>query len=78
MKAPPPLTAISLALLLLLSRTPCRAEASLEEGLQRHLEMLTKEELPGMAVLLARDGKIVFQGGFGFADVENKKRTRSR
>src|SRR6185369_5993290 len=27
----------------------------------------------GIAVLVARDGKIVFQGGFGFADIAKKE-----
>src|SRR5687768_14778541 len=48
------------------------AEVPFEDGLKRHLEKLTKDELPGMAVLVAHDGKIVFQGGFGFADLTKK------
>ncbi|MBL9190202.1 MAG: serine hydrolase [Opitutaceae bacterium] len=51
---------------------PGAAPASFEDGLRRHLDKLTNDELPGMAVLVARDGKIVFQGGFGFADIANK------
>ncbi len=51
---------------------PGSAEVLFEDGLKGHLETLTKDQLPGMAVLVARDGKIVFQGGFGFADLEQK------
>lgn len=50
------------------------AEIPFEAGLKGHLEKLTKDKLPGMAVLVARDGKIVFQGGFGFADLKKKIR----
>ena len=49
-----------------------RAEVSFEEGANRHLREVTKGDSPGVAVLVARDGKIVFQGGFGFADLEKK------
>ena len=48
------------------------AEVSFEEGIKAHLDKLTKDELPGMAVLVSRDGKIAFQGGFGLADLEKK------
>ncbi len=58
------------ALLLLLSSL--RAEVSLEEGIRSHHGKLSADALPGMAVLVARDGKIVYQGGFGFADLEKK------
>ena len=49
-----------------------RAELSFEEGATKHLGEVTKGDSPGVAVLVARDGKIVFQGGFGFADLEKK------
>ncbi len=51
---------------------PCFAQASFEDGLKAHLSKLTKEELPGMAVLVARDGQVAFEGGFGLADLEKK------
>ncbi|MDP3072319.1 MAG: serine hydrolase [Opitutaceae bacterium] len=51
---------------------PFAAQVAFEDGLRRHLDPLTKDERPGLAVLVARDGKIVFQGGFGFADVAKK------
>ncbi|MEO5961450.1 MAG: serine hydrolase domain-containing protein, partial [Opitutaceae bacterium] len=50
----------------------CRAQMSLEDGVKAHLNKLTSDQLPGLAVLVARDGKIVFQAGFGFADLEKK------
>jgi CubicO group peptidase (beta-lactamase class C family) len=62
----------TLALLSFAGALPCAAQNSFEEGLKSHLEKLTKDELPGMAVLVARDGKIVLQAGFGFADLEKK------
>jgi CubicO group peptidase (beta-lactamase class C family) len=48
------------------------AEVSLDEGIKTHLSKLTEKEWPGVAVLVARDGKIAWQGAFGFADVEKK------
>lgn len=51
---------------------PSPAEVSLQEGAQAHLGKLTQDGLPGLAVLIARDGKIVYQDGFGFADLEKK------
>ena len=44
------------------------------DGVARQLEKLTSDELPGIAVLVARDGKIVYEAGFGFADLERKTR----
>ncbi len=55
-----------------MSARPSAAEVSLEEGIKRHLGQLTERQLPGMAVLVARDGKIVYQGGFGWADLAKK------
>ena len=48
------------------------AELSFEEGATKHLREVTKGDSPGVAVLVARDGQIVFQGGFGFADLGKK------
>jgi CubicO group peptidase (beta-lactamase class C family) len=44
-------------------------ELSFEAGAKRALTELTKGDSSGVAVLVARDGKIVFQGGFGLADL---------
>ena len=60
------------AIVLLASAAFCHAELSFEEGAKRHLTEATKGETSGVAVLVARDGKIVFQGGFGFADIGKK------
>lgn len=49
-----------------------RAEISFEEGIKKRLGRLTEENLPGLAVLVSRDGRIVYQGGFGWADLEKK------
>ena len=64
--------ALSSFLMVLVAPLVGRAEAPFAEGLKAHLGKLTKDELPGIAVLVARDGKIVFQSGFGFADLESK------
>jgi CubicO group peptidase (beta-lactamase class C family) len=50
----------------------CRAQVTFEDGIKAHLDKLTIDELPGLAVLVSRDGKIAYQSGFGFADVEKK------
>jgi CubicO group peptidase (beta-lactamase class C family) len=61
-------------LLLLVAALPALsfAEVSFEEGLKSHLGKLTKDNLPGLAILVARDGKIVYSGGFGVADTDTK------
>jgi len=67
-----PAAALSRLSIVFLAALPCAAEVSFEDGIKAHLGKLTNEQLPGMAVLVARDGKIAFQGGFGFADLEKK------
>ena len=57
---------------MLLSVPMLWAEVSLQDGIQSHLSKLTETQSPGMAVLVARDGKIIYQGGFGLADLEKK------
>jgi len=47
-------------------------ELSFEAGAKRHLNEVTKGDSSGVAVLVARDGKVVFQGGFGLAEVAKK------
>jgi len=42
------------------------------EELETRFREATKGDLPGVAVLVAREGKILFQGGFGYADVAKK------
>ncbi len=49
-----------------------RAESNWEQRLEKELQKLTADELPGMAVLVARDGKIIYQGAFGYADLSKK------
>ena len=48
------------------------AETSLEEEATKRLREATAGDTSGVAVLIARDGKIVFQGGFGLADIAKK------
>lgn len=57
---------------LLLPFSPLHADVPLEDGIKSHLGKLTADHSPGMAVLVARDGKIVYQGGFGLADLDKK------
>ncbi len=40
--------------------------------LTERLKSATEGETSGVAVLVARDGEILFQGGFGYADVDQK------
>jgi len=47
-------------------------EQSFATGAKRHLSEVTKGDSSGVAVLVARDGKIVFQAGFGLADIAKK------
>jgi CubicO group peptidase (beta-lactamase class C family) len=48
------------------------AEPSFAAEAQRHLSEVTPGDSSGVAVLVARDGQIVFQGGFGLADIAKK------
>jgi CubicO group peptidase (beta-lactamase class C family) len=52
--------------------TAFAAETTFAEAAERRLREATKGESSGVAVLVAREGKIVFQGGFGFADLAQK------
>src|SRR5262245_51455570 len=47
-------------------------ELSFAAGATSHLSQVTKGDSSGVAVLVARDGKVVFQGGFGLADIAKK------
>src|SRR4051794_17667196 len=63
------------ALLVLICEATCPSfaeELSFEAGAKRHLSEVTKGDSSGVAVLVARDGKVVFQGGFGLADIAKK------
>jgi len=42
------------------------------EFAERRLRDCVKGEVPGVAVLVARDGQVVFQGAYGLADVEKR------
>src|SRR5262245_42778140 len=47
-------------------------EISFAAAATRDLSEITKGDSSGVAVLVARDGKVVFQGGFGLADIAKK------
>jgi len=48
------------------------ADEAFESVAKRNLADLVKGDSSGVAVLVARDGKIVFQGGAGLADISQK------
>lgn len=62
----------AIAFSILLSAVRGWAELTFQDGAARHLEEITPGESPGVAVLVARDGVVAFQGGFGFADLAKK------
>jgi CubicO group peptidase (beta-lactamase class C family) len=45
-------------------------EAAVEEGRRLARALVVQENLPGLSVAVARDGRIVWAEGFGWADVE--------
>src|SRR5262245_1443135 len=51
------------------------ADEAFESVAKRNLADLVKGDSSGVAVLVARDGKIVFQGGAGLADISQKTPT---
>lgn len=58
----------------------CSATAAAQADLQRRFALIDKyvaetmaqQSVPGIAIAIARDGKIIYAKGFGFADLENK------
>jgi len=48
------------------------AEPTFSEEATRRFREAVPENSSGVAVLVAKEGQIVFQGGFGLADIENK------
>ncbi len=66
------MTAKLLALALAFVPVLFAAEPPSEERVTTRLRELTKGDTSGVAVLIARDGKIVFQAGFGLADLATK------
>jgi len=55
-----------------LSQLQAQAEPTPAERVTSRLRELTKGESSGVAVLVARDGKILFQNGFGLANLAEK------
>lgn len=51
------------------------ADPSFSEAAAQRLIDAVKGDTPGLAVLVARDGEILFQGGYGLADLEKKSPT---
>ena len=66
------MTAKLLALALAFAPVLFAAEPTAEERVTTRLRELTKGDTSGVAVLLARDGKILFQAGFGLAELATK------
>jgi CubicO group peptidase (beta-lactamase class C family) len=48
------------------------ADPSFAAAAAQKLSDAVKQDNPGLAVLVARDGEILFQGGYGLADLEKK------
>ena len=61
-----------IALFPLAPTTSYAADEAFQAAVTGQLTDLTKGETSGVAVLVARDGKIAFQGGFGLADISKK------
>ena len=69
---PRKLTPISLFLILLVSTT-CLAQESFENQIDEYLRAQMKEQqIPGVALAVVRDGKIVLARGYGLANVEHQ------
>jgi len=63
---------VSLALLLLVSTT-CLAQYSYETKIDEYLRTEMKaQQIPGVALAVVKDGKIVLARGYGFANVEHQ------
>jgi CubicO group peptidase (beta-lactamase class C family) len=69
---------LSVACLLLLLNS-CKQQSSLTGyKLDALFDSIFKEDEPGGAVLIAKDGKIIYQKGFGIADIKTKEAITSR
>jgi CubicO group peptidase (beta-lactamase class C family) len=66
------LAIVSLFVLTLLGVAPLRGEDEFEPVRQRIAKALTDTNVPSIAVAVAREGKIVWEQGFGWADRENR------
>src|SRR4026209_469353 len=66
---PSPLRRWLLALVLTLPATAADPFAPLRTSLQRQL---VDQQVPSLAVAVAKDGKIIWEEGFGWADRENR------
>ncbi len=65
-------TSVILALILLLSTT-CLAQDSLEQKIDEYLRtQMQAQQIPGVALAVVRDGKIVLARGYGLANVEHQ------
>jgi CubicO group peptidase (beta-lactamase class C family) len=60
------------ALICIATNPSLAAEEPFESAAKRYLSDLPKGDTSGVAALVARDGKILFQGGFGLADISTK------
>jgi CubicO group peptidase (beta-lactamase class C family) len=49
-----------------------RGDGASGDGIREWIGKLPASEMPGAAVLIARDGKVLFQAGFGLADIAKK------
>jgi CubicO group peptidase (beta-lactamase class C family) len=49
-----------------------RGDGAPGDGIREWIRKLPVEEMPGASVLIARDGKVLFQAGYGMADLPNQ------
>ena len=70
------LPAITLAMLAVMACSPAEQQPapSTEDAVTTVFEPLNEGLQPGAAVLVMKDGEVVYREGFGFADLENKVR----
>jgi CubicO group peptidase (beta-lactamase class C family) len=68
----PPTSALSLGWLALVLCASHLMAGTPAEFAERRLQDCVKGDVPGVAVLVARDGRVVFQGAYGLADVEKR------
>ena len=66
------LTPLSLALVILLA-SACLAQDSVENKIDEYLRVqMQAQQIPGVALAVVKDGKIVLARGYGFANVEHQ------
>jgi len=60
------------ALIVLIGISQAQEKSTLSEVIERYVKAEAEHDIFSGAVLVARDGKIIYQGAFGYADKKNK------